>query len=129
MQDAYESLTIKQQRFVDYFIESGNATDSARRAGYGGNDVTLGAVGAENLKKPQIQAALKERQGDTNKKRIASADDVLEFLTETMGDIEQPGAVRVRAAELLGKRYLLWKEQSGDDPPDLNGAPYDPGHK
>lgn len=27
-------LTVKQQRFVDFYIETGNATEAARKAGY-----------------------------------------------------------------------------------------------
>lgn len=34
----------------------GTCTEAVRLAGYRGNEVTLGAVGAENLKKPQIRA-------------------------------------------------------------------------
>ena len=56
-----ESLTPKQQLFVDHYLTTFNATESARRAGYKGNDVTLGAVGAENLKKPQIISLLTKR--------------------------------------------------------------------
>jgi hypothetical protein len=39
----------------------GNATEAARLAGYKGNDVTVAAVGYENLKKPQVAEAAKER--------------------------------------------------------------------
>src|ERR1051325_3279587 len=60
-------LTDKQRRFVAAYIgpASGNATEAARLAGYKGNDVTLGAVGAENLKKPQIALTIK-----TNREKI-----------------------------------------------------------
>ena len=50
-----KKLTEKQIRFIYFYMrDNGNATESARLAGYKGNDVTLGAVGAENLKKPLI---------------------------------------------------------------------------
>ena len=34
MKDDYSKLTEKQKRFIDYYIETANATESARRAGY-----------------------------------------------------------------------------------------------
>lgn len=63
-------LTPKQQAFVDAYTGAarGNATEAARMAGYKGNATTLAAVGAENLRKPQIQAAIRAA-GETNQKR------------------------------------------------------------
>lgn len=56
-------LTAKQRRFVEAYTGSafGNATESARRAGYGGSDATVRAIASENLTKPNIKAAIKER--------------------------------------------------------------------
>ncbi len=59
---AEKKLTPKQAIFVSEYLKTGNATEAARKAGYKGNDVTLGAVGAENLKKPHIAVAIKEKQ-------------------------------------------------------------------
>ena len=50
-------LTMKQKAFCDHYIaNNGNGTQAAREAGYKGNDVTLGAVSTENLRKPLIKA-------------------------------------------------------------------------
>jgi phage terminase small subunit len=43
-------LTEKQKRFCDYYIETGNATEAAIRAGY--SNKTARFIGAENLTKP-----------------------------------------------------------------------------
>lgn len=51
-------LTAKQKLFVAAYLEVLNATEAARLASYKGNDVTLAAVGYENLRKPQIKAAI-----------------------------------------------------------------------
>lgn len=58
--DMANQLSIKQAMFVSAYLgeAKGNATEAARMAGYKGNDVTLGAVGAENLKKPLIMTAI-----------------------------------------------------------------------
>lgn len=76
-----DDLTPKQALFVDYYLQSFNATDAARRAGYKGNDKTLGVMGGENLKKPCIQAALQKRFEKVlakNEKRIVNTYE--EFL-------------------------------------------------
>lgn len=57
-----KKLTPKQQLFVSEYLKTGNATEAARKAGYKGNDKTLGQVGAENLKKPGIARAIAARQ-------------------------------------------------------------------
>lgn len=61
MTDKKKKLTPKQQMFVSEYLKTGNATEAARRAGYKGNDVTLCAVGAENLRKPQVADAIKAK--------------------------------------------------------------------
>lgn len=55
-----------------------NATEAARRAGYQGNDNTLGSVGWENLQKPAIADRIKQRLAES----AMSADEVLSRLAE-----------------------------------------------
>ncbi|MGG0756721.1 terminase small subunit [Brevibacillus laterosporus] len=124
-------LTPKQQAFADYYIQTGNATEAARKAGY--SDKTAKEVGYENLTKPHIKQYVQERMSQKEKDRIASQDEVLEYLTSVLrgeaAEIEveyyddkgnlktKPKKVfpffkeRNQAAELLGKRYLLWTEK------------------
>lgn len=98
-------LREKQRKFVDAYMgeAAGNATEAARLAGYKGNDVTLGQVGAENLKKPQILAAIEEIQNDSP--LIASREERQQFWTSVMRGIEPDAAMgdRLKASELLGK--------------------------
>lgn len=120
-------LTEKQKRFADYFIESGNATEAAVKAGY--SEKTARFIGAENLTKPNIHAYIDEMLGKKDNERIASQDEVLEFLTSVMrGEVIErvpllvgqgmqelvdnvpPVQVRKSAAELLGKRYRLFTD-------------------
>lgn len=58
---AYEDLTGKQRLFVDAYIGecNCNATESAIKAGYPARAAY--AMGAENLRKPQIRAVIDER--------------------------------------------------------------------
>lgn len=75
-------LTAKQQAFADYYLECGNASEAARRAGY--SRKTAGNIGNENLEKPEIAAYISTRMAELSKNRIASADEVLEFYSKVM---------------------------------------------
>ena len=109
----YNKLTEKQKRFIDYYIETANATESAKKAGY--SEKTAKNIGAENLTKLNlfIQKKLEEKQNN----RIASQDEVLEYLTRVMRGEEKDQfnldaslQDRTKCAELLGKRYGTFKD-------------------
>lgn len=55
------SLTAKQRAFIAFYIESWNATEAAKLAGYKGNYATLRSIGSENLTKPNIQSEINKR--------------------------------------------------------------------
>ena len=52
--------TYKQRRFVELY--DGNGVDACRKAGYKGTNHTLEQVAYENLRKPEIVAAIKTRE-------------------------------------------------------------------
>lgn len=54
-----KKLTPKQARFVEEYCAALNATEAARRAGY--SEKTAGAIGHENLTKPEIKQAVARR--------------------------------------------------------------------
>lgn len=104
-----KKLTYKQQLFVEAYLSNPNATEAARVAGYKGNDVTLGAVGAENLKKPQIALAVKKRIENA----VMSADEVLAELAEiAKGDYQSYRGDKIRSLELIGKYHKLFVDKS-----------------
>lgn len=81
-------LTEKQKRFADEYIKSGNATESARLAGY--SPKTANRIGSENLSKPDIKAYMSERLKELDSKRIMDAKEALELLTEiARGEMEE----------------------------------------
>lgn len=85
-------LTEKQRRFIDYYIETGNASEAARRAGY--SEKIANRIGTENLSKPVIKAAIDARLKELEDKRIAKAEEVLEFLTSTLrGELKEEQVV------------------------------------
>jgi phage terminase small subunit len=69
-------LTPKQQRFVDEYLIDLNATQAAIRAGY--SKATAGSIGDENLKKPEIAAAIAERMRARAQRTEITQDMVLQ---------------------------------------------------
>lgn len=106
---AREGLTEKQRRFVEAYAETANATESARRAGYKGNDKTLGAVGAENLRKPGIAAALQKLAERRTSRAIATIDECQAILTEIAKSGEDKD--RIAAIDKLLKTHGAYLEK------------------
>ena len=112
-----DKLTQKQQKFIDYYIETGNATEAARRAGYDAKtNRALESIGSENLRK--LDVYIKERLKPIDNKRIADANEVLQYLTAVMRgevkdtfDFDTSVRDRNKAAELLGKRHRLFVDK------------------
>lgn len=104
-----EKLTPRQKAFADNYIESGNATEAARKAGYSPNGLNkrVGRMMAND----GIKAYIAERTKPTEDKRIATADEVMEFFTSVMRgaindafDLPPSLADRKDAAKELAKR-------------------------
>ncbi len=68
-------LTDKQLRFVDEYLIDLNATQAAVRAGYSAG--TAGAIGHENLKKPEIVAAIADARLALQQRTHITADRVV----------------------------------------------------
>ena len=77
-----EKLTPKQQIFVSEYLKTGNATEAARRAGYKGNDNTLGQVGNENLRKPKVVELIKSKEAERSKRLELEEDFELKAAKE-----------------------------------------------
>lgn len=73
-------LTDKQHRFVEEYLIDLNATQAAIRAGY--SSATARAIGAENLTKPDIAAAIELAQAKRSKRTEITADRVLQELAK-----------------------------------------------
>lgn len=109
-------LTPKQKAFADYYIETGNATEAARKAGYKGKN--LNRIASENLSKVDIKQYIDQRLAKIEDKRIANAEEVLQYLTKVMRGEEKDQfgldaslQDRTKAAELLGKRYSIFNSK------------------
>lgn len=126
------AMTPKQQRFCDEYLIDLNATQAAIRAGY--SEKTARAIGAENLTKPDINAYIEKRMAEKEAALIADQDEVLKYITSVMRGESKAEVVvvegcgdgysearkitkapdekeRLKAAEMLGKRYGLFKDK------------------
>lgn len=121
-------MTLKQQRFADEYIITGNATQAAIKAGYSQKYANTNAN--KLLQNTTIKKHIDERLEQLESEKIASQQEVLSYLSsvmrgemteQTLRSIGESGQViaeidvgakdRIKAAELLGKRYKLWTDK------------------
>ena len=115
-------LTPKQKKFCDYYIETGNASEAARRAGY--SEKTARTIGQQNLAKRAIKDYISERMNNQDRERVASADEVIAFYTAVMrGEVKDQFGIeaslsdRLKAGENLMRRYdkIVPAEKAGEN--------------
>lgn len=138
----------RQERFVLEWLRDMNATKAAIRAGY--SERTAYSIGQRLLKNVEIQTAIKEFHEQRQRESVATVLDVEEFLSETMRGEHKEEVVtsvgegkgvfhneivrkqvsmkdRIRAAELLGKRFGMFDANQSEDVHDevviINDAP------
>ncbi len=111
------NLTPKQKAFADYFIELGQAEPAAIKAGYSAKYARGNAH--KLVANSGIKQYIDKRMKELDAKRIAGADEVLQYLTGVMrGEIKDQFELdaslqdRTKAAELLAKRYRLFDNKS-----------------
>ena len=121
-------LTENQKAFADYYIESLNAYESAKRAGY--SEAYAKSQSYKLLENVGIKNYIEERMESKDNYRIASQDEILQILTDIARGITEEEVVqfsqlgeelrttrkptikdRMRASELLGKRYRMWVDK------------------
>ena len=115
MADA-NTLTEKERIFADEYIKTTNATQSAIKAGY--SEKSASSKGSQLLRKVKVRQYIDDVMEKRSKNTIATADEVLEYLTKVMNGEEKDAfgldisiADRTKAAELLGKRHMLFTDK------------------
>lgn len=101
-------LTEKQKAFADAYIETGNQTEAARRAGY----KEPNANAARLMVNDGVSAYIKDRLSALEAQRVASADEVMRFFSSVMrGEVKDQFGLdpslsdRLNAGKELMKRY------------------------
>lgn len=118
----------KQKRFCEEYLVDCNATQAAIRTGY--SKKTARAIGQRLLTNVDIKKYIDQQLQKLKNEKIADAQEVLEYLTSVMrGEQKEQVALltgegvqdlvqkdvsakdRLKAAELIGKRYALFTEK------------------
>lgn len=125
-------LTLKQKKFCDEYIKTGNATEAYIKAGYNRSGARANA--SRLITNDNVKNYIDERLKEIEDKSIADASEVLKYLTriirneeteqvvitENIGDYISEARVvnkelsakdKIKAAELIGKRYRLFTDR------------------
>ena len=127
MQKGVVAMNARQKRFCDEYLIDCNATQAAIRAGY--SPKTAKVTGAKMLTNANLKAYIDEQLARIHNEKPADAQEVLEYLTAVMrgqhteqtlqligdgvqkiADIDVSAKERLKAAELIGKRYGMFKD-------------------
>lgn len=97
-------LTPKQQAFADYYIQSGNATESYKKA-YESckKEETARANASRMLTNANVVAYIEEKQKEIDSTRTADMKEVKEFWSQTMRDVGNTMKDRLKASELIAR--------------------------
>lgn len=87
------ALTPKQSRFADEVVLCGNATEAARRAGY--SERTACQIAYENLRKPEVKAAIVARRRAYERRLELRREDVIGAVLEAIRMAKDQGAPAV----------------------------------
>lgn len=103
-------MTNRQRAFCDHYISTGNAAQAARRAGY--SERSARTTGARMLANADTKTYIAHKLEVLESQRIATADEVLQFLTDVMrGNVKDQFGLdaalsdRLKAAQELLKRF------------------------
>lgn len=93
--------TSRQKKFAATF--DGNATESARRAGYAGDDPTLATQGYRLLRNAEVAKLIAAREEGALEKLTLSLVERQQLWSEIAVDRKQSMRDRLKASELLGR--------------------------
>ena len=125
-------ITERQRRFVNYYLELGNQVQAAIKAGYSERYAKDQAF--RILEIPEIKEYYEDRLQEIESKRVANIKEVMAYLTSVMRGEETEEMIvvegcgngysearkinksigakdRLKAAELIGKRYMMFTDK------------------
>nr|DAQ08891.1 MAG TPA: Terminase small subunit [Caudoviricetes sp.]DAT18537.1 MAG TPA: Terminase small subunit [Caudoviricetes sp.] len=116
IEELAQKLTKKERIFADEYVKTTNGTQSAITAGY--SEKTARSKASQLLTKVNVRQYIDAVMNERSKDTIATADEVLEYLTRVVRGEEKDAfgldvsvADKTKAAELLGKRHMLFTDK------------------
>jgi phage terminase small subunit len=105
------TLSEQQKKFADYYIESGNASESYQRAGYKAKGNVAEVNASRLLRNAKVQEYIKERNKLLESDRIANMEEVKTFWTNTMRNGNADLKDRLKASEYIAKTNAAFIEK------------------
>jgi len=108
-------LTIKEAKFIDSYIATGNLSKAVKEAGYscGEDNEFAGQIGQNVIAKSYIKQEIDNRMRKSEKKSIADRQEIMEFWSRMMRgeildqfDMPTTNADKLKAAQELAKRNI-----------------------
>lgn len=96
-----DKLNARQRKFAEYYVQSGNAAESARKAGY--SESYAEHRTDEMLRNVEISAYIKELSEKLKDERIMTAKDRQVLLSDIARDEENEPNDRIKAVDTLNK--------------------------
>ena len=108
-------MTHRQELFIQEYIKTGNATNSAIKAGY--SKRTARSIGQENLTKPYIKKRIEELSQKIACNNIMTAKERQEYLTKLINSDYVKVSDKLKALDILNKmtgEYIQKVEVNGE---------------
>lgn len=104
-----KTLTEKQKKFYRFCAEGFSPTDAAKQAGYR----NAAREARRLMEKSRMQKYIEKQKESVQpgENAVAEKEEILGFLTEMMREDDDP-RMRMKAAELLGKRANLFEKEA-----------------
>lgn len=112
---ALPRLTAKQARFVHEYLVDLNATQAVLRAGYNMTPAAARTQGARLLANANIQEAIQAAREAHEKATMYDVNWIMAQIAKIAEDEEQAARDRLKALELMGKRYGIWDKRPDED--------------
>ncbi len=113
-------MTARQRKFAEYYVESGNATQSAVKAGYSKKFAHTNASKLLNVE--EVKAYVQELTEKGQRERIMSALERQALLSDIARDSDESMTARLRAIDLLNKMTGVYIVQDEDENEEILAA-------
>lgn len=110
--DEPRKLTLKQEKYIEAYLRTGNATQAAREAGYEGDENTLAAIGSQNLRKLKVAERIAARIAEAQIETDEVLGTLASFMRGSLEDFIQhsdwgPPKINLELAQQRGVLHLL----------------------
>lgn len=120
MKKNFERLNEKQRRFCEFYAETVNGAEAARKAGY--SEKTARQIANELLTKPDILQYIRKLQDELAEPRIAGVSEIKAYWSDTMRNEDLKPKDRLKASELLAKSAGAFIDPKEKTPGEADGG-------